>query len=210
MQFAMLVAPLVRLVKLGAPAAAPTAPSPYPISPLFFLALHMASAHLVARNFPAKSISYPAIMTIQLVGALAEHFTDEFPYLLAFMPTLIVPLFGVMLISNYIFAHRHTRGPKWLVWAAFGGLAAVLVIIKALDLPGIPPDDHTQLPAANKDAEYAFNHVFLQLATLLSALTATYHVPWSSDVDAAASPVLSRRPSAKDAIRFAVKQVKFA
>ena len=202
------LAPIATFLKLGA-TAAPEAPAPYPIHPFVFLVLHVAPTHLVARNFPAKAISYPAIWTFELGRALAEHFTDELPSLNAYMP-----LFGagiaILLTCSHIFAHRKTRGPKWMVWGAFALFFASLIVLKAFDVPGVPPDDLTLLPIANKDKGYAFGHVALHLWGFLCLLMHTYHVPWSSDIDAPTSPPLSRRPSAKDAIRFAVKHVKFA
>lgn len=182
---------------------------PTALHPLVFLPFHLASNHLSARVFPAKSITYPALLAFNLLQYSVEHFSGELPTLAAMGPVLVLITLALGPLSMY-YAYKRTLGSKRLVVSAIAAFPVLLAFFKGLEF-GFPKDDPADQAIANQDFVHSVKHLLLHITLVVHGLALSCGVPWEADdgeqaLAAAASP----RAKPNSPARTFLKHAKFA
>jgi len=149
------------------------------VHPLVFLPFHLASHHLTARMFSAKSITYPLHLAFTLTQYSIEHFTSSLPKSVTALNGPLVGVAVLMIPAVYYCAIKKTTGPKSLVWASLASMFVVLLVFQGLEL-GFPKDDPADQIIANVNVVHSWWHLLIHILLLTISTMASYHVPWSS------------------------------
>lgn len=164
------------------------------LGPLVFLPFHLFQHHLIARCYPAKSVTYPLHLAFTVLQYLVEHFSAEFPTIASLNGLLVAIALSTGPLVFYCAYHR-TTGPKSHVLAALAIFLVAVPVFKAFEF-GFPKDDPAEQAQANLEVAHTWKHLVLHCVVVFMNVLTSYNVPWTpAKALTPSSEMLSTKPT---------------